>query len=182
MHYRGAGMEYKVFYPDGRSEVLLNVPNYSFSWQTNYALKPVLIPQGSKFMVTGHFDNSAKNKANPDPTKAVRYGEPTYDEMMMGFMDFVFEKPPIAKVDPKIFDAYVGRYELTSNLGVTVTRDGERLIGQATNQPKLRLWPETETKFFMREAEGRITFVRNDAGEVSELVLDQGGRVLRAKE
>jgi len=43
--------------------------------------------------VTGVFDNSGRNKYNPDPTKAVRYGEPTYDEMMLGFMDFVVERP-----------------------------------------------------------------------------------------
>jgi hypothetical protein len=86
MHYRGAAMEYKVFYPDGKSEVLLNVPAYSFNWQTVYRPQtPIRIPAGSKIQVTGYFDNSAKNKFNPDPAKAVRQGEPTYDEMMMGF-------------------------------------------------------------------------------------------------
>src|SRR5262249_24125630 len=70
-----------------------NVPEYDFSWQTVYYFKqPKAIPAGTKIMVTGFFDNSAKNKCNPDPTKAVRYGEPTYDEMMIGWMDYTADK------------------------------------------------------------------------------------------
>jgi hypothetical protein len=100
MHYRGAAMEYKVFYPDGREEVLLNVPNYSFSWQTTYVPKqPIAIPKGTRFLVTGYFDNSAKNKFNPDPTQSVRFGQPTYDEMMAGFINYTIDgkqAPPAA--------------------------------------------------------------------------------------
>jgi hypothetical protein len=82
-------MEIKVFYPDGRSEVLLNVPRYDFSWQTSYNFKqPMAIPKGTRFMVTGYFDNSAKNKNNPDPAQAVRFGDPTYDEMMIGWIEY----------------------------------------------------------------------------------------------
>jgi hypothetical protein len=93
LHLRGKAVEYKVFYPDGKSEILLNVPAYDFSWQTVYYFKePKAIPKGSKIMVTGYFDNSTKNKYNPDPTKAVRYGEPTYDEMMIGWMDYTVDK------------------------------------------------------------------------------------------
>ena len=63
MHYRGAAMEYKVTYPDGKTETLLNVPNYSFAWQSGYIFKtPKLLPKGSKVTVTAHFDNTAKNK------------------------------------------------------------------------------------------------------------------------
>ncbi|HXG67220.1 MAG TPA: hypothetical protein VNO70_19110, partial [Blastocatellia bacterium] len=92
MHLRGAAMEIKAFYPDGRSEMLLNVPNYSFSWQTVYYLKqPKAIPKGTRFLVTGYFDNSAKNKYNPDPTQAVRFGEPTYDDMMIGWIDYTID-------------------------------------------------------------------------------------------
>lgn len=93
LHLRGKAVEYKVFYPNGNSEILLNVPQYDFSWQTVYYFKePKAIPKGSKIMVTGYFDNSTKNKYNPDPTKAVRYGEPTYDEMMIGWMDYTVDK------------------------------------------------------------------------------------------
>ena len=92
MHKRGKAMEYKVFYPDGRSEVLLNVPRYDFSWQTVYHFKQsIAIPKGTRFMVTGYFDNSAKNKNNPDPARTVRFGEPTYDEMMTGFIEYTVD-------------------------------------------------------------------------------------------
>jgi hypothetical protein len=92
MHYRGAAMEYKVFYPDGREEVLLDVPNYSFSWQTTYVPRqPIAIPKGTRFLITGYFDNSAKNKFNPDPTQTVRFGQPTYDEMMIGFINYTVD-------------------------------------------------------------------------------------------
>ena len=50
------------------------------------------IPKGTKLMVTSYFDNSAKNKYNPDPTQVVRFGEPTYDEMMIGFIDYTVDK------------------------------------------------------------------------------------------
>ncbi|HET9529536.1 MAG TPA: cytochrome c, partial [Blastocatellia bacterium] len=137
MHYRGRGMEFKVSYPDGRTEHLLNVPNYSFAWQTAYKpIAPLRIPAGSKIMVTGYFDNTARNKFNPDPTKKVRHGEPTYDEMMMGFMDYVVEKPAaLAKVDPKVLDSYVGHYDMGNKRIYVVTREGDRLYGQATANP-----------------------------------------------
>jgi hypothetical protein len=92
MHLRGAGMEIKAFYPDGKSEILLAVPNYSFSWQTVYYLKkPAAIPRGTRLMVTGYFDNSTGNKYNPDPTKPVRFGEPTYDDMMIGWIEYTVD-------------------------------------------------------------------------------------------
>jgi mono/diheme cytochrome c family protein len=95
MHNRGSAMEIKVVYPDGHSEVLLNVPRYFFSWQTSYNFKqPVAIPKGARFIVTGGFDNSAKNKNNPDPTQTVRFGEPTYDEMMIGWIEYSVDIQP----------------------------------------------------------------------------------------
>lgn len=90
MHLRGKAVEYKAVYPDGKTEILLNVPKYDFSWQTAYYLKePKLLPKGTRVVVTAYFDNSTRNKFNPDPTKVVRYGEPTYDEMMIGWMDYM---------------------------------------------------------------------------------------------
>jgi len=94
-------MQIKAVYPNGKSEILLSVPKYSFSWQTTYYFKrPVAIPKGTRIEVVGHFDNSAKNKYNPDPTKAVRWGDPTYDEMLIGWVDYVkdgdqFTKPAV---------------------------------------------------------------------------------------
>jgi hypothetical protein len=96
MHLRGKGQKIEAIYPDGRSEVLLNVPDYSFSWQEVYYLKqPVAIPKGTKILVTGYFDNSARNKSNPDPSKPVRWGDPTYDEMMIGWIDYTIDGEPV---------------------------------------------------------------------------------------
>jgi mono/diheme cytochrome c family protein len=175
MHYRGAAMEYKVFYPDGRSEVLLNVPAYSFNWQLAYRPQsPIHIPAGSKIQVTGYFDNSTRNKFNPDPNQAVRQGEPTYDEMMMGFMDYTAEKPQsLAKVDARIFDTYVGEYEFPNKMHYTVSREGNRFFGQAPNNAKRELFPVSDTRFFIPEVESQILFVKDDKGEVVELIYDQ---------
>ena len=99
MHLRGKAMEIRAFYPDGRDEILLDVPNYSFSWQTVYYLKqPLAIPKGTRFLVTGYFDNSAKNKYNPDPTRSVRFGEPSYDEMLAAFVEYSVERKPLEPV------------------------------------------------------------------------------------
>jgi Copper type II ascorbate-dependent monooxygenase, C-terminal domain len=92
MHLRGKAMEVRAVYPDGRSELLLNVPNYSFSWQTVYQFKkPLAIAKGTRLVVTAHFDNSTKNRYNPDATKTVRFGEPTYDEMMIGWINYTVD-------------------------------------------------------------------------------------------
>jgi hypothetical protein len=94
MHLRGKDMKYDVIYPDGKTETLLWVPKFSFNWQTMYYLKkPVLLPKGTKLIVTAHFDNSDKNKYNPDPTKTIRWGDPTYEEMMIGWMEYYVDGP-----------------------------------------------------------------------------------------
>lgn len=88
MHLRGKSFVYKAVYPTGESEVLLNVPNYRFDWQLWYEFaEPKKMPKGTRLEVTGTFDNSANNKFNPDPTKDVRHGEQSWEEMMMGFFD-----------------------------------------------------------------------------------------------
>jgi hypothetical protein len=101
MHLRGKDMKYEVVYPAGRRETLLWVPKFNFNWQATYWLKkPITLPKGTKFIVTAHFDNSEKNKYNPDPKKDVRWGDPTYDEMMIGWMDIVIDNPMKPKVEP----------------------------------------------------------------------------------
>jgi len=88
MHFRGKDFEYRVVYPTGERETLLKVPNYSFDWQLTYDLAtPKLLPAGTIIECTAHFDNSANNKFNPDPTKEVHFGEQTWEEMMFGFFD-----------------------------------------------------------------------------------------------
>jgi hypothetical protein len=90
MHLRGKDMEFKAHYPDGRSEILFRTPAYDFNWQTVYWLKlPVHIPHGTRIEVTAHYDNSMGNRANPNPNTDVRWGDPTYYEMMIGGINFV---------------------------------------------------------------------------------------------
>ncbi len=89
-HLRGKAAKYEAFYPDGRSEVLLNVPKYDFNWQTTYSYKDFKkVPAGTKVVYTSVWDNSTENAYNPDPTQTVRWGEPTTDEMSYGYMSFI---------------------------------------------------------------------------------------------
>jgi mono/diheme cytochrome c family protein len=92
MHLRGKDFEYRLIYPDGTSKIILAVPHYSFNWQTRYEFKePVAAPKGSRLECVAHFDNSTKNKWNPDPTKTVRWGPQTWEEMMIGFVGFTLD-------------------------------------------------------------------------------------------
>jgi len=94
MHVRGKDMTYTAVYPDGTSEVLLRVPKYDFNWQITYDLaKPKVLPKGTKVEVVAHFDNSPGNKYNPDPTKDVKWGDQTWEEMMIGFWGSVVDSP-----------------------------------------------------------------------------------------
>jgi hypothetical protein len=87
MHFRGKDFEFTAVYPDGRREVLLNVPAYDFNWQLGYELKtPIHMAKGTKIECVAHFDNSANNKFNPDPSKEVHWGDQTWEEMMIGFV------------------------------------------------------------------------------------------------
>ena len=83
--------------------------------------------------------------------------------------------PVEAKVDPKVFDAYVGRYELAPALVITISREGDRLMAQASGQQRFALYPQSETSFFAKEIELRMTFVKDDKGQVTHVVVNQGG-------
>jgi hypothetical protein len=92
MHLRGKDMTYTAIYPDGRREILLSVPKYDFGWQTDYWLaQPLSLPKGSKIHVVAHFDNSTGNPNNPDPAATVRWGDQTWEEMMIGFFTYTVE-------------------------------------------------------------------------------------------
>ncbi len=93
MHVRGKDFLYTLVYPDGTSKILLRVPRFDFAWQLTYFMKePIAAPKGSKLEVVAHHDNSIKNKYNPDPTATVRWGDQTWDEMMIGYFDYTLDK------------------------------------------------------------------------------------------
>jgi len=86
MHLRGKSFRYEAHYPDGTSEILLDVPRYDFNWQITYELaEPKRLPAGTKLKCTAHFDNSENNPANPDPGDTVKFGPQTWHEMMIGW-------------------------------------------------------------------------------------------------
>ncbi|MCS7047172.1 MAG: alkyl hydroperoxide reductase, partial [Gemmataceae bacterium] len=91
MHLRGKSFQYDAIYPDGRRETLLSVPRYDFGWQASYRYeKPLYLPAGTRIECTAVFDNSVNNLSNPDPTKLVLWGEQTWEEMMIGFVDYSY--------------------------------------------------------------------------------------------
>ncbi len=94
MHFRGKASRFEAIYPDGRRETLLDIPDYSFNWQMSYKLKrPQPLPKGTRIVITSHFDNSSRNKFNPDPAKTIRYGEPSDEEMADGWIEYIEDKP-----------------------------------------------------------------------------------------
>lgn len=91
-HLRGKSWEYRLTYPDGREEVVLSVPQYDFNWQTYYQFaKPLAVPKGSRLLAIAHYDNSANNKANPDPTVEVRWGDQTTEEMQYSGITYTLD-------------------------------------------------------------------------------------------
>jgi hypothetical protein len=98
MHLRGKDMTYTLIYPDGRSEIVLNVPHFDFNWQLGYVpADPIKAPKGTKLIVTGHFDNSVSNRFNPDPNQTVYYGNMVWEEMFGGRTGIIVDK----KIDSK---------------------------------------------------------------------------------
>jgi hypothetical protein len=92
MHLRGKSFEFRAVFPDGTREVLLRVPKYDFNWQLTYDLaEERVFPKGTKFEATATFDNSENNPFNPDPKASVRFGDQTWDEMMVGFIDIAIK-------------------------------------------------------------------------------------------
>ncbi len=106
MHLRGSEFEFLLTQPGGQAETLLDVKPYDFYWQLDYQLEtPRLLHRGDRLTWIGHFDNSANNPRNPDPAAEVRWGEQSWQEMMIGFFDVAV--PP--DVDKESFFAARGR-------------------------------------------------------------------------
>jgi hypothetical protein len=101
MHVRGKAFKYEVSFPDGRTETVLDVPKYDFGWQVRYVLaNPLMVPKGSEIFCRAVFDNSSDNPWNPDPSQEVRWGDQTWEEMMIGFFDYVDLEP----IDQEAFE------------------------------------------------------------------------------
>lgn len=99
MHFRGKDMRYTVRLPDGKEEVLLNVPRYQYEWQLNYEFEtPVRLPVGSAITVLAHYDNSKNNPRNPAPDQEVIWGQQSENEMFIPWMEYSIDKLDLTKL------------------------------------------------------------------------------------
>jgi len=110
MHGRGKDFEYRAVFPSGKTDVLLKVPRFNWHWQNWYNLdQPIALPKGTRIDCTAHFDNSPGNPDNADPTKEVTWGDQSWDEMMIGFFNLVFDADlPVDKLFAKKPKAEIG--------------------------------------------------------------------------
>jgi peroxiredoxin len=114
MHLRGKSMKFEAEYPDGRREILLDVPRYEFDWQNLYVLsEPKPMPEGTIIHCEGHFDNSADNPNNPNPKKTVTFGEQTNDEMLVGYLNYALRDQDLSLGAPTARPLGDGKYEVT---------------------------------------------------------------------
>jgi thiol-disulfide isomerase/thioredoxin len=116
MHWRGKDYMYELILPDGKRQTLLSVPRWDFNWQMVYRFEePLKVPKGSRIHSVAHWDNSTNNPYNPDPSKPVRFGLQTWEEMMVGFVAYVWENPDtaaeLAKNPPSPIDLFFDRMD-----------------------------------------------------------------------
>jgi peroxiredoxin len=114
MHLRGKSFRFEAVSPDGRREVLLDVPRYEFDWQNVYVLsRPKLMPEGSVLRCLARYDNSAGNLSNPDPKATVTWGEQTRDEMLVGYVEVAPADQDLSLAGPTTRTLDDGRHEVT---------------------------------------------------------------------
>ncbi len=108
-HLRGKAFQYEAIYPNGDREILLDVPRYDFNWQNSYVLtKPKVLPKGTQLHCVAYYDNSKNNRSNPDPDATVRWGDQTWEEMMIGYFD-VTEVDQDLLTNPRKINKIVGQ-------------------------------------------------------------------------
>jgi peroxiredoxin len=113
MHLRGKSFRFTAIYPDQREEILLDVPRYDFNWQNIYMLaEPKRIPEGTELVCVAHFDNSADNLMNPDPTKTVYWGDQTWEEMMVGSFSMSLAEQDLRLGPPQVKPRGDGKYDV----------------------------------------------------------------------
>jgi peroxiredoxin len=152
MHLRGKSFRFEALYPDKRHEVLLDVPHYSFDWQNFYVLaKPKFMPEGTVLRCVGHFNNSERNRSNPDPKAAVTFGLQTKDEMMVGYFDMALADQDLRTGPPRAKPLGDGRYEVVFNYKAPAKTKVVYLAGTFNE------WKPTGHKMTGPDAKGTFT-------------------------
>ena len=174
MHLRGKAFRYTAHFPDGRSEILLDVPQYDFNWQTAYRLvKPVTLPKGAYLRGVAHYDNSEENLNNPDPSAMVRWGDQTWNEMMIGYFD-VAVPTSVLGIDP------TGKKTAAESGQLTIAGrrvEVSKLLGGITDLDKNK-----DGKLVAKEVPKQylIIFTRLDANSDGELTVDEARKTIDA--
>ncbi len=191
MHYRGKDFSYTATYPDGTSEVLLAVNNYDFNWQTNYVLEePIAIPEGTIVEAVAHYDNSTGNPANPDPTKDITFGDESYDEMMIGFIDYVVDDgiSPMTRAELKekwtkelaaqypedTYSVYFQNPKRPTVIYLPVGGEGIISLGVNNNQAKCLI---RDVTWNGTDFEGTCDFTDGESAPISGSIDRENGRI-----
>ena len=172
MHLRGKDFRYTAHYPDGREEILLDVPRYDFNWQLRYKLvEPKVMPAGTEIKCVAHFDNSGENLSNPDPSIDVTWGDQTWEEMMIGFLTTrdiePLDREAMAKASEEAKQKLAKMREMAVGMIAQADKNGNGTISKDEAPPALQ-------NFFGRfdsNGDGEI-----DADEGIEIIKLQQGR------
>ncbi len=143
----------------------LNVEMFPKSANPYDSLGEAYLKDGQKDLALVNYKKSVE--LNPDNASAVK----TINQL----------EGKETKVNPAVFDVYAGDYELAPNFILTITKEGDKLMGQATGQRKLELEPVSETQFTVPSIKANISFEKDSEGKVTGLVLVQGGQTTKAK-
>ena len=145
----------------------LNVEAYPQAFNPYDSLGEAYMTHGDKELAITNYKKSLE--LNPQNTGATR------------MLTTLTGEKKETSVDPKLYDSYAGDYELAPNFIITITNEGGKLMGQATGQPKNELFPSSATEFFLKVVDAQVTFVKNEQGQVTQLILHQGGRNMPGK-
>jgi len=189
MHLRGKSFRYDLEYPDGKRETILNVPGYDFNWQVTYNLaQPKFIPAGTVMQCLAHFNNSDENLANPDPGSTVRWGDQTWEEMMIGWFNQTTD------VLPEDYGAWPSRTERfvkatetkPPKMGSILSRAAQRALESDADMARLAFRLEKETPQVDRICasvveDGQVRFIQVSQPKVFDAPLGRAGRKVPAQ-
>jgi thiol-disulfide isomerase/thioredoxin len=171
MHTRGKSWECRVSYPDGKTETVLKVPRYDFNWQHTYRLaEPLVLPRGARFQCVAHYDNSKDNPANPDPTKEVKWGPQTWDEMFVCSIEYLVDRGsgPATPATPAVAAHRLPREQ--------VVKAGSFLNGQAAKLDGLPIRADGDATKASLVTEGRRALLCLPDKRLAQEVVSGAGK------